>query len=140
MKRISLAFFAALPALAQGFLGVGLDLTRVQTITGTVSAVHMVYGAQYPTITVNQLTIKTAPVWFFESHDFELQAGDPIQILAAPSKRANDPTLYAVGITNTETGAVIRLRDDNGVPLWAGFQRMGTRQQMGFGSQGVCPR
>lgn len=125
MRRICLGLLAALPALAQGYVAAGLDLSRVQTITGAVTAVHMAYGIQYPSITVNQVTIKTAPVWYFENHDFELQIGDEVRVVAAPSSKAGDPYWYALEITKTSTGEVLPLRDGSGVPLWAGGRQGG---------------
>lgn len=95
-----------------------LNMAQVQTVTGSVSAVNMAYGAQYPTITVGKAVIKVAPVWFFLDHDFELKTGDEVSVSAAPSTLSSDPYLYAISITKGQT--VITLRDSSGVPLWSG--------------------
>lgn len=107
--------------------GTGLNLARIQTVTGTISAARPGYGVEYPTVTLQQVTIKTAPIWFFQNHDFEVKAGDPVRVLAAPANagpgnRRADPYLHAIEISNTATGATLRLRDSSGLPLWSGMR------------------
>jgi molybdopterin converting factor small subunit len=142
---------AALSLLAQGprgpqqptapnRTGSGIDIAKARTITGTVSAVSIAYGAQYPTITVGQNVIKVAPVWYFEDQDFELKAGDPVSVFAAPSFTAGDPYWYAIEIVNTQTQDRIVLRSAAGVPLWTGGPgawRTATRG--GGGGGGIDP-
>lgn len=95
-----------------------LDLTRLQTITGTVTAVNIGFGTQYPSITIGQKAIKVAPPWYLLERNFEIRIGDPLKVKAAQSKTAGDPYLYAIEISNTSSAAYILLRDAAGVPLW----------------------
>lgn len=113
--------------------GTGLDMTKVQTVEGSVSAVNIGYGTQYPSIQINLVTIKVAPVWFLLENNFEIKVGDKLKVTAAPSLQARDPYLSAVTLTNTASGAELAVRDSNGTPLWAG-QKNGGNQQ----GPGVC--
>ena len=97
-----------------------LDLSKLQTVTGSVTAVHIDYGTQYPSITVNDVAVKLAPVWFLLDDGFQVKTGDQVSALAAPSILPNDSYLYALEITNTTTSASIALRNSAGVPLWTG--------------------
>ena len=130
-NKLTAAFLLAAAALfAQGPRGprtpagthraAAIDMTRLTTITGTVAAVNLAYGLEYPTITVNQAVIKIAPVWYFLENNFEIKAGDAVAVVAAPSRLAGDAYLYGIEIANTATGARIVLRDASGVPLWSG--------------------
>jgi hypothetical protein len=101
----------------------GLDMARVQTITGTVAAVDIGYGMQYPSIKVDNTVIKVAPVWYLLDQGFELRTGDTVSVVAAPSNSANDPYLHAVEITKTSSNLRIVLRDASGVPLWTANRR-----------------
>lgn len=96
-----------------------LAMTKTQTVAGPVTVVSIGYGAEYPSLTVNKLQIKAAPVWYLLEKNFEIQTGDNVSIVAAPSTVASDPYLYAIEITNTATKAHIVLRDGNGLPLWS---------------------
>lgn len=95
--------------------GTCLDPAAVQTIDGTVAAVNIAYGAQYPSIEVNKVLIKLAPVWYLIENEFEVRAGDVVSIAAAPC----DSYLYAIRIANVTTATSITLRDSDGVPLWS---------------------
>jgi hypothetical protein len=125
-----LTFAAAGLCLAQGHYGPGvgtgsgstLNMAKVQTVAGTVTAVNIGYGTQYPSITIGKVQIKVAPVWYLLDNNFEIKAGDALSVLAAPANLATDPYLYAVEITNTATNLRIVLRDAGGVPLWTGRQ------------------
>jgi hypothetical protein len=97
-----------------------LNMSKLQTVAGTVTNVDVAFGMQYPSITVNQQMIKLAPAWYLLDHKFEIKAGDPVSVLAAPSARANDSYFYAVEITRTNTRTTLTLRDSSGVPLWSG--------------------
>jgi hypothetical protein len=113
-----------------------LDMTKTRTFNGTVGAIDIGYGAQYPSFTVGTTTFKVAPVWYFLNNDFELKAGDPVSVTAAPSTIPGDSYLYAISIANTKTGAKLVMRDSNGLPLWSG-PAAGRGNGGGIGA-GVC--
>lgn len=108
-----------------------LAMTNLQTVTGAVTAVNIGYGLQYPSITVNKLQIKVAPVWYLLEKNFEIRSGDILTIVAVPSTSASDAYLYAIEITNTATKSKLVLRDANGLPLWA---RRGSGPGAGLGT------
>ena len=97
-----------------------LNMSKLQTVTGTVTEVDVAFGIEYPSITVNKVIIKLGPAWFLLDHGLEIKTGDAVSVLAAPSTRASDSYLYAITITNANSKATLTLRDSSGVPLWAG--------------------
>jgi hypothetical protein len=108
-----------------------LAMTKLQTVSGAVTAVNIGYGMQYPSITVNKLQIKVAPVWYLLEKNFEIRYGDNLTIVAAPSTSASDSYLYAIEMTNTATKSKLVLRDASGLPLWS---RQGGGPGAGAGS------
>lgn len=113
-------------AAAQGQSGSGaragatLNLAQAQTISGTVNAVHVGFGMQYPSISIGTTLVKVAPAWYLLDQDFEIKTGDSLNVVAAPSNLQADSYLYAVEIYNTATRIRIVLRDSLGLPLWTG--------------------
>jgi hypothetical protein len=97
-----------------------LDMTKLQTISGTVSAVAIGYGVQYPSITIGKVQIKIAPIWYLLDNDFELKVGGALSVQTAPARSKSDPYLYAVEIQNTTTNLLLVLRDSSRRPLWTG--------------------
>ncbi|MGC4051152.1 MAG: hypothetical protein QM757_17460 [Paludibaculum sp.] len=136
MKRrlfslLSSSVLAAAAALAQGHNGTGgpgngnggttpagsgLNMAAQKTVNGPITSIQIGYGVQYPSIVVNQIQIKVAPVWFLLENDFELAAGDVVSVLAAPSYNSADTYLYAVRIS--KGAADLTLRDTLGMPVW----------------------
>jgi len=96
----------------------GLNVAAQVTVEGTISALTLSYGAQYPAVTVNQKVIRLAPVWYLLDNGLELALNDRVKLVAAPSTVAGDSALYALSVTKgTQT---LQLRDALGVPLWLG--------------------
>jgi len=130
-KLFAAAALAATLVWAQGFqrrqaagsgagVNANLDLSRIQTIEGTVTAVSLAYGTEYPSITINQALIKVAPAWFLLENDFEIRTGDKLKVTAAPSLLPSDSYLHALTLTNLANNTLLVLRDQNGLPQWNG--------------------
>jgi len=120
--------------------GTGLDMSKVQMIQGTVSAVNIAYGMQYPSIVVAESTIKMAPVWFLLEKDFELRAGDAVRVTAALANPPAEPFLHAIQIVKSDTSALIVMRDENGIPLWTGGRQNRNAGQSAYpGTGGIEP-
>lgn len=135
MKQIALLLLLSAPLTFAQNLGMGqgpgmtpgqgmgnhssnLNLAAQVTIEGPISALSLAYGAQYPSITVNQKLIKVAPVWFLLDNGIELALNDKVKVTAAPSSLSGDTALYALSITKGTKS--LTLRDSLGVPLWTG--------------------
>src|SRR5262245_60921883 len=101
-----------------------LDMTKVQTVSGTVGAVAIGYGMQYPSITIGKVQIKVAPVWYLLDNNFEIKVGDVLTVQAAPALATPDPYLYAIEIANAADQRIL-LRDVLGRPLWTNSQAGG---------------
>lgn len=113
------ASFAQQPRGAGGGNPSGpLDLGKTQIIEGPVTSVNVTYGAQYPSIVVNQAVIKLGPFWYLQDRDFDLHPGDTVSVTAAQSFRSRDVYWHAIEITNKTTSTTIRFRDAAGFPLW----------------------
>jgi hypothetical protein len=93
-------------------------MTEVPTVSGTVTAVAIGYGIQYPSITIGKIQIKVAPIWYLLDNNFEIKTGDSLSVQAAPSISTSDSYQYAVEITNTISNQRLALRDTLGRPLW----------------------
>lgn len=102
-----------------------LDMTRPQTVEGPITSLDLGYGVQYPSIVVNKLHIKVAPIWFLLDHDFELGSGETVKISAVPSTTPGDSYLYAVEITKLPSGLKLTLREADGQPVWLAANRRG---------------
>jgi hypothetical protein len=107
--------------------GTRYDAARAETVAGDVVSVDQVS----PRGQGIGLTLKTGggtmkvhlgPQWYFERQGgLPIKAGDAVEVKGVRSFRRGDEVLIA---TEVKKGSdVLKLRDEKGVPLWAGERR-----------------
>jgi hypothetical protein len=103
-------------------------LSTLRTITGTVTAVAMDAGIQYPGFTLDSnegvLDVHLGPYWYLVSENFAVAVGDSVTALVTSCPRTTTATdVTAFEVTVDTTGASILLRDSaTGLPLWMNGQ------------------
>ncbi len=98
----------------------------VTTVKGVVEAVEQVtpmkgmsYGIHLKLQTDTEtLPVHLGPAWFIERQDIKIEEGDTIEVLGSKRTYNNAPAIIAEQVKKGET--VLRLRDENGIPVWAG--------------------
>ena len=162
---IALAMTVALagPALAQtrpgGGMGTGMGPVHynpqtVTTVTGTVESLAELpslgrgggKGMQHRGAILKtdqgSLMVDLAPAWFLNEKKVVVQAGDTISATGSKTTLNNQPGLIAREVT--VKGTTLKLRDEQGVPVWQGAGRgggMGQGMKPGGGmGQGPPPR
>ncbi len=109
-----------------------LDMTQIRELSGTVTAVNMGTGMQYPSIEVEGELIRVAPVWYLLENDFEIAVNDMVTVQAVPSTSLTDPYLHAVWIRNDTSMAELTLRQEDGSAVWGRRKgRRGDREVQG---------
>jgi len=121
-------------AVAQGWywgspVAPGYDRSSVVEVNGVVlhvdlsprgggSSLRMETGGETVTITL-------APGWYIRQQGADIQVGDKLAVKGSKMKtREGKVYLTAASIKNMRTGHVLKLRDDNGVPLWSSKRRV----------------
>ena len=124
---VTIAVPSTAPA-AEGFwwgspVNPGFDRNTVIQATGIVSRVDIAarggpctLSLQTPT---DRITVMLGPSWFLSEQHADIQNGDPLVVEGAKMMdRRGHLHLVAASVTNQRTGAVLRLRDETGRPLW----------------------
>jgi hypothetical protein len=162
---IALAMTMALagPTLAQpgpgGGMGRGMGpaVYNPQTVTSVTGQVEKLAelpslgrgggkGMQYRGVVLKtdqgSLMVDLAPAWFLNEKNFVVQAGDTVSATGSKTTLDNQPGLIAREVT--VNGTTLKLRDEQGVPVWHGAGRsggMGQGMRPGGGmGQGPPPR
>jgi hypothetical protein len=86
----------------QGMAGVHANL---KTDKGETVAVHL------------------GPAWYLDKQSVTLKQGDKVTVRGSRVTFDGKPAIIAAEVT--KQGQTLRLRDDNGVPVWAGGRRRG---------------
>lgn len=96
---------------------------NVVMLEGVIDSVSIGIGQGHPSFTLaladsRTVAVLAGPYYFLLENDFEINVGDRMEVRAFPSLRFAD-TYVAVELKNLGTGAVLTLRDENGVPVWS---------------------
>jgi hypothetical protein len=98
----------------------------IETIVGNIVSVEqttsrngMFYGLHALVQTgTEQINVHLGPGWFVENQNFPLQVGDQIEARGSRITFQNQPALVAIDVK--KGSEILKLRDDNGFPLWSG--------------------
>ena len=127
--------FPSLVAAGQGSwwgspINPGFDKNTVVQVSGTANQVDIVQRSGPSTLRLDtsgeSFTVMLGPGWYLAELQLDLRTGD--RLLVEGSKmmdRGGNLHLIASRLVNERTGAVLRLRDDAGRPLWMGSPRPG---------------
>jgi hypothetical protein len=101
----------------------------VETISGTVEAVDkttpmrgMHYGIHLLVKTDKEtISVHLGPEWYLERLDTKIEKGDEVQVKGSRVTMMGNPAIIAAEVKKGD--AVLKLRDDNGIPVWSGWKR-----------------
>jgi hypothetical protein len=104
---------------ADGCSASKVDLSTLQELEGTATAVNGGLGARNNTITFTsggqEYRLGLGPYWYMTEHGFALAQGDALKVKMAQCAKG----WAAFSVTKTATGQALLLRDETtGVPLW----------------------
>ena len=128
---MSFGMTIALPSpapAAEGFwwgspVNPGFDRNTVIQATGNALQVDIAARGGPCTLSLQtpteRITVILGPSWFLSAQHADIQDGDPLVVEGAKMMdRRGHLHLVAALVTNQRTGAVLRLRDEAGRPLW----------------------
>jgi len=101
----------------------------VETVSGTVESVDeitpvrgMHYGIHLLLKTDKEaISVHLGPGWYIERLDTKIEKGDKVQVKGSRVTMMGQPAVIAAEVKKGDT--VLKLRDDNGIPVWSGWRR-----------------
>lgn len=101
----------------------------VETISGTVESVDkitpmrgMYYGIHLQLKTDKEtISVHLGPGWYIERLDTKIEKGDNVQVKGSRVTMMGKPAIIAAEVKKGDS--VLKLRDENGFPAWAGWRR-----------------
>jgi hypothetical protein len=80
------------------------------------SGVHLVLKTG-----TGEVSVHLGPQWYLENQDVKIEPKDKLEIKGSRVTMDGKPALIAAEIKKGD--GVLRLRDEAGVPMWAGWRR-----------------
>lgn len=105
------------------------DPKTVETVSGEVVSVDKITPIQGMSYGVH-LTLKTdketisvhlGPGWYIENQDVKIEPKDTIEVKGSRITYEGKPAIIAAEVKKGDE--VLKLRDENGFPVWAGWRR-----------------
>ncbi len=105
------------------------NTNTVETVSGEVIAVKhitptngMSYGVHLELKTEKgTVSVHLGPGWFIENQDIAIEPKDKVEIKGSRVTFNGKPAIIAAEVKKNDR--VLKLRDQNGVPFWAGWRR-----------------
>ena len=72
------------------------------------------------------LMVHLGPQWFIDEQGVKIAAGDTVEIKGVKAERMGEKIFVAGEVT--KGAEVLKLRDENGIPAWAGWRRSEPKQ------------
>jgi len=101
----------------------------VETLSGTVESVdkitpikEMHYGIHVTLKTEKEsISVHLGPDWYIERLDTKIEKGDKVEVRGSRVAMMGNPAIIASEVK--KGGETLKLRDEAGVPVWAGWRR-----------------
>lgn len=105
------------------------DAKTVETVSGEIGAVHRITPMKgmsrgiHVTLKTEkgELEVHLGPAWYIDQQEDGLSKGDKVEVRGSRVKFNGGDALIAVEVRKGD--AVLKLRDEDGFPLWSGWRR-----------------
>lgn len=104
------------PKTVETISGEVVSVDKITPIKGMYYGVHLMLKTEKETISVH-----LGPGWFIESQDVKIEPKDKIEVKGSRITYKGKPAIIAAEVKKGEE--ILQLRDDTGIPVWAGWKR-----------------
>jgi hypothetical protein len=104
------------PKAVETVSGEVTTVDRITPMKGMSGGIHMNVKTDKETISV-----QLGPSWYLENQDVKIEAKDKVEVKGARTTFAGKPAIIAAEVKKGDE--VLKLRDDNGYPVWSGWRR-----------------
>jgi len=104
--------------------GTVVKLEKIYPMRGMRYGIHLILKTEKETISVH-----LGPGWYIENQDIKILKGDKIEVKGSRITYNNKTAIIAAEVKKSDS--VLKLRDENGFPMWAGWRKDGGMRGMG---------
>lgn len=104
------------PATVETVTGEVTAVERITPIKGMGVGVHLLLKTDKETLSVH-----LGPSWYIERLDTRIEKGNKIEVKGSRVMVAGKPAIIAAEVKKGDV--LLKLRDDSGIPAWAGWKR-----------------
>lgn len=106
------------PKTVESVTGEVVKIDSVVPMKGMSGGVHVVLKTDR-----GEVSLHLGPQWYLENQDVKIMPGDKLEVSGSRVMVQGKPAIIAAEVKKGDE--VLKLRDDAGVPAWAGWRRRG---------------
>jgi hypothetical protein len=104
------------PTTVETVSGEVISVSRITPRKGMSAGIHMNVKTDKETISV-----QLGPSWYLENQDVKIEPKDKVEVKGSRITFEGKPAIIAAEVRKGDE--VLKLRDDNGFPVWSGWRR-----------------
>jgi hypothetical protein len=104
------------PKTVETIRGEVLSIDQVTPTKGMRRGIHLMVKTDKETLSVH-----LGPSWYIENQDVKILPKDTLEITGSRITFQGKPALIAAEVKKGDE--ILKLRDENGIPLWSGWRR-----------------
>ena len=104
------------PATVDTVSGEVISVNKMTPSKGMGTGIHLQLKTDKETISVH-----LGPSWYIDRLDARIEKGDAIEVKGSRVTVGGKPAIIAAEVKKGD--ALLKLRDDSGIPAWAGWRR-----------------
>ncbi len=104
------------PKTAETVSGEVVKVDKIVPLQGMYAGVHLLVKTGKET-----LSVQLGPEWYLDNQDIHIQSGDKVEVKGSRINFQGKPAIIAAEVRKGDE--TLRLRDENGFPVWAGWRR-----------------
>jgi hypothetical protein len=104
------------PATVESVSGEVISVHKMTPSKGMGTGIHLQLKTDKETIPVH-----LGPSWYIDRLDARIEKGDTIEVKGSRVLVAGKPVIIAAEVKKGD--ATLKLRDDSGIPVWAGWRK-----------------
>jgi hypothetical protein len=104
------------PKTVETISGEVIRVGRIVPFKGMSRGVHLLLKTDKENISVH-----LGPAWFIENQDIKVEPGDRVEVKGSRITFRGKPIIITTELKKGDI--ILRLRDENGLPLWSGYRK-----------------
>ncbi|HWP92104.1 MAG TPA: DNA-binding protein [Thermodesulfobacteriota bacterium] len=104
------------PKTVETISGEVVSVDKITPMKGMSYGIHLTLKTEKETISVH-----LGPGWFIERQDIKIEPKDKIEVTGSRITFEGKPAIIAAEVKKGDE--ILKLRDENGVPVWAGWRK-----------------
>ena len=104
------------PQTVETISGEVVKVEKITPMKGMSNGIHILVKTD-----TGEISVHLGPSWYIDKQDTKIAVGDKVEVKGSKVEYSGKPAIIAAEVQKGDE--VLKLRDDNGYPAWAGWRK-----------------